>query len=47
MVAMTACAMKGDRERCLEAGFDSYISKPIQIAALDEALARYARPCAA
>ncbi len=44
---MTACAMKGDRERCLEAGFDSYISKPIQIAALDEALARYARPCAA
>jgi signal transduction histidine kinase/ActR/RegA family two-component response regulator len=47
MVAMTACAMKGDRERCLEAGFDSYISKPIQTAALDEALARYARRCAA
>ncbi len=44
IVAMTANAMPGDRERCLAAGMDDYIAKPIDDALLKGALERWAPP---
>ena len=41
VVAITANAHLEDRERCLEAGMDGYLSKPVRVDALDEILARY------
>jgi len=40
IIAMTANAMQGDRELCLEAGMDDYVSKPIQVEDLIQALSK-------
>lgn len=46
IIAMTANAMKEDRDRCLLAGMDDYISKPVSKEALAEKLAQWGGQCA-
>ena len=47
IVAMTANAMRGDRERCLEAGMNGYITKPVSLQALVDALNTWLPPLGA
>ncbi len=47
IVALTACVMVGDRERCLQVGCNGYLAKPITATGLRDTLARYLRRGAA
>jgi PAS domain S-box-containing protein len=40
IIAMTASAMRGDRERCLEAGMDDYLAKPLRVETVETVLRR-------
>jgi CheY-like chemotaxis protein len=44
IAGLTAHAMKGDRERCLEAGMDGHITKPLQPGGLFETVEREGEP---
>ncbi len=44
IIAMTANALQEDRKRCLQAGMDDYISKPVNLELLEQTLSRWTQP---
>ncbi len=44
ILALTANAMQGDKTRCLDAGMNDYLTKPIDLSSLSQALSRWSRP---
>lgn len=43
VIAMTASAIQGDREKCHEAGMDDYLAKPVERSSLEEMLVKWAK----
>ncbi len=43
VVALTANAVEGDRERCLDAGMDDYLSKPVKLEGIQQLILKYFR----
>jgi CheY-like chemotaxis protein len=44
IIALTANALSGDREKCIQAGMDDYISKPIEASKLEQVLRKHIHP---